>query len=84
MKLSSSALTFLQLQKGLQLQSNSSLPPQLLQEPQIPGYFWFTIEARSSVSRKKTKSIFSDAEIQFIIEINDTFILYRDELPILQ
>lgn len=39
MKLSSSALTFLQLQKGLQLQSNSSLLPQLLQEPQIPGYF---------------------------------------------
>ena len=33
---------------------------------------------------KKTRSIFSDTEIQFIIEINDTFILYRDEVSILQ
>lgn len=33
---------------------------------------------------KKTRSIFSDTKIQFIIEINDTFILYRDEVSILQ
>lgn len=33
---------------------------------------------------EKTRSIFSDTKIQFIIEINDTFILYRDEVSILQ
>lgn len=35
-------------------------------------------------NEKKTRSIFSDTKTQFIIEINDTFILYRDEVSILQ
>lgn len=87
----SSALTFLQLQNVLQLQSHFFSPPlHPVDLVRATNPWLLLIYNRGKVilimkkKTKKTSSIFSDTKIQFIIEINDTFILYRDEVSILQ